>query len=217
VGIGLDANLGSTAVRTSGGATQTLTTSASAAAGSRIVVVAANWNNSTLPVSATDSAGNVYTRHVLVSSGNERLAVFSARATDALAAGSTIVVTWSGSTAYCRVLAASFTGVSATDPVETSATSAQATSGTVWTSGTATTASPTALLFAAAGIAGDRTSSAASGWTEIHDVHSSSADEGTTSVYRVVSASGVYEAGGTWSASGPSRVGAIVAFRAGTS
>jgi hypothetical protein len=212
--IALDANLGATGIRTSGGTTQALTTSAPAAAGSRIVVVAGNWNTASIPTSATDSAGNTYTRYALISNGNERLAVFSAHAPNGLAAGSAITVTFSGNSAYTRVMAVSFSGIADTNPLDQSATTLLTGSATPWATGALTTTSAETLVFGAAGIAGDRTSTPGAGWTELYDVHSSAAAEGTTSVYRIVSSTDTYEATGTWSSSGSLRVGAIVAFRA---
>jgi hypothetical protein len=189
-----------------------LTTTAAARAGSRIVVVAGNWNSAIVPSSATDGAGNTYTRHALVSNGNERLAVFSAHAAAGLPSGSPITVTFSGSTAYSRVLAVSFTGIAQTNAVDRSNTAAPAGSGAPWNTGPVTTTFAETLLFGAAGAAGDRTSTPGTGWTEIHDVHGAAADEGTTTVYKTTSSTGSYEATGTWSAAAP-RVGAIVAFK----
>jgi hypothetical protein len=189
-----------------------LTTTAAASAGSRIVVVAANWNSAVVPASATDGDGNTYTRHNLVSNGNERLAVFSAHAAAGLPSGSPITVTFSGSTAYCRVMAVSFTGVAATNAVDQLNTAAPVGSGVPWNTGSITTTFAETLLFGAAGAAGNRTSTPGLGWTEIHDVSGSAADEGTTTVYRTTASMGTFEATGTWSAAVP-RTGAIVAFK----
>jgi hypothetical protein len=165
-----------------------------------------------VPTSSTDSAGNTYSRHAVISNGSERLAIFSAHAPAGLVGGSTITVTWSGNSAYTRVLAASFTGIASTNPVNSTNALAPAGTGTAWATGPATTSVSDTLLVGAAGIAGDRTSTPGAGWVEIHDVHGASADEGTTSVYRTVSSTGSYEATGTWSSAGAPRVGAIVAF-----
>ena len=189
-----------------------LRTVAPASAGSRIVVVAANWHGSHVPASATDSAGNAYTRHALISNSKERLAIFSADAPGGLPVDSPITVTWSGNSSYTRVMAASFTGIAATNALDKANTAAPSGSGAVWVTGPVSTTASEALLVGAAGSAGDRTSTPGAGWTEIHDVHSASADEGTTTVYRTVSSTGTYEATGTWS-SAALRTGAIVAFR----
>jgi hypothetical protein len=189
-----------------------LRTVAPASAGSRIVVVAANWHGSHAPASASDSSGNVYTRHALISNTKERLAVFSAHAPGGLPSDSPITVTWSGNSSYTRVMAASFTGIAATNAVDNGNTAAPSGTGAAWFSGPASTSFSETLLFGAAGAGGDRTSTPGAGWTEIHDVHSASADEGTTTVYRTVSTTGTYEATGTWS-SAVVRTGAIVAFR----
>jgi hypothetical protein len=189
-----------------------LTTTAAASAGSRIVVVAGNWNTAVVPSTATDSAGNTYTRHALVSNGNERVAVFSAHAAAGLASGSPITVTFSGSTAYCRVLAVSFTGIAQTSAVDQFNTAAPAGTGAPWNTGPVTTTFAETLLFGAAGIAADRTSTPGAGWAEIHDVHGAAAAEGTTTVYKTTSTTGTFEATGTWSGSA-ARVGAIVAFK----
>lgn len=192
-----------------------LTTSAAASAGARIVVVAANWNSATVPSSATDRAGNAYTRHALISNGNERLAIFSAHAAGGLAAGSPITVTWSGNSAYTRVMATSFTGVAATNAVDQVNTLALSGGGATWTTGSVTTTVAETLLFGAAGIAGDRTSTPNADWAELHDVHGAASSEGTTTVYRTLSSTGTYSATGTWSGGG-TRTGAIVAFKAAT-
>jgi hypothetical protein len=189
-----------------------LITGTAASAGSRIIVVAANWNSATVPASATDGAGNTYTRHTLVSNGNERLAVFSAHAAAGLPSSSPITVTFSGSTAYCRVMAVSFTGVAATNAVDQLNTAAPTGSGVPWNSGPVTTTFAGTLLFGAAGAAGNRTSTPDAGWFEIHDVSGAAADEGTTTVYRATASTGTYEATGIWSAAVP-RTGAIVAFK----
>jgi hypothetical protein len=192
-----------------------LTTSAAASAGARIVVVAANRNNLTVPSSARDGAGNAYTRHALISNGSERLAIFSAHAAGGLAAGSPITVTWSGNSAYTRVMAASFTGVAATGAVDQVNTVALSGGGATWTTGSVTTTVAETLLFGAAGISADRTSTPDADWTELHDVHRAAASEGTTTVYRTVSSTGTYSASGTWTGGGI-RTGAIVAFKAAT-
>jgi hypothetical protein len=189
-----------------------LRTVAPASAGSRIVVVAANWHGAHVPESATDSRGNTYTRHALISNSKERLAILSAHAPSGLPSDSPITVTWSGNTSYTRVMAASFTGIAATDAVDTAGTAAPSGTGAVWVTGPVTSTASEALLFGAASAAGDRTSTPGVGWSEIHDVHSASADEGTTTVYRTVSSTGTYEATGTWSAA-VVRTGAIVAFK----
>jgi hypothetical protein len=189
-----------------------LTTTAAASAGSRIVVVAANWNTAVVPSSATDSAGNTYTRHAVVSNGPERLAIFSAHAAAGLASGSPITVTFSGSTAYCRVMAVSFTGVAVTNAVDKVNTAAPAGTGTAWNTGPVSTTFAETLLFGAAGAAGNRTSTPGAGWTEIHDISGAAADEGTTTVYRTAASTGTFEATGTWSAA-VARTGAIVALK----
>jgi hypothetical protein len=189
-----------------------LRTVAPAGPGSRIIVAGANWHGSHVPASASDSAGNVYTRHVLVSNGKERLAVFSAHAPGGLPSGASITVTWSGNSSYTRVMAASFTGIAATNAVDKGNTAAPSGSGAAWVSGPVSTSISESLLFGAAGAAGDRTSTPGADWSEIHDVHAASADEGTTTVYRTVSSTGTYEATGTWS-SAVLRTGAIVAFK----
>jgi hypothetical protein len=215
-GVALDANLGATGIRTSGGTTQLLTTTAAAAPGSRIVVVAGNWNSTTTPLAATDTAGNTYTRHAQISNGNERLAIFSAHAPGGLAAGSTITVTFTANSSYTRAMAASFTGIASTNAVDQTVTATQAGSANTWATGTLATPGGQLLLFGAAGIAGDRTSVPGAGWTEIHDVHASSADEGTTSVFQIAPAAGTYQATGAWSAAGSLRTGAIVSFKPAT-
>jgi hypothetical protein len=131
-----------------------------------------------------------------------------------LPAGATITITWTGNSAYTRVMAVSFNGIAEANAVDQSNTSALAGTGTAWVTGPVTTTASQTLLFGAAAIAGNRTSTPAAGWSEIHDVSGAAADEGTTTVFKTVSATGTFEASGTWSTAGGPRTGAVVAFRA---
>jgi hypothetical protein len=188
-----------------------LTTSAQAAAGSRITVFVHGTQTVT---SVTDSNGNTYALDRGQTNGGSRGEVWSAHSASALASGSSITVTYSASSNPCYVSASSFTGVlsaSAVDQVNSRSTF----NSTSWNTGSITPAvSPTVVVgFFASGGAAASTSTPDGGWTELQDA--SSGSNCRTAVYQIVSDTSARNPSGVWavSQSGADQIGITVNYK----
>jgi hypothetical protein len=151
-----------------------ITTGATATAGSRICVVV-SWFATAGTMTVSD--GTAYTKHVQVDNGSDHIAIFSRVLVGSLASGSAITATITGGASVGGVLlgAVSYLG---TTGVDTTASPA-GTSGSAWSSGSATNAIPDALFFGGAGgeTATSTTSTPVNG-SEVVDIWNSAAGQG---------------------------------------
>lgn len=196
--IAFDASLGSHNSGTT--ASPTLTTSAAAAAGSKIIL-AMGWYSGTL--SSVSGGGLTWTILKSVANGNNTSAVIVADAPSGLASGTTITASLTGTPQATQMAAASFTGLATGTGTDGTASATDATA--AWSSGSL--ASPTTnandLLIGVSkqGTGSDNTDTPGTGYTELYDFGDGTGDT-TTLEYQIVSATGTYAATGTWSGSG---------------
>lgn len=192
--IALDANLGSSSAST------TLTTTSAAAASSRIIVFVAYADPTETCTGATGGGLTwVVDKQALAASQNGQV-IMSADAPAGLASSTVITPTFTGTGAdfVNTIAAASFTGLAtgAAGYIDTTST-AVADFEEVWATNNLVTTNADDLLVAISssiGVAGSNTPTAPA--VEIHDV---AGDGKNATEYRIVSATGTYTLGGTWS------------------
>lgn len=179
----------------------TLTIGATGAAvGTKVVVIAANANAPSLTVTFTDSKGNTWNTDVTQSPSTPSIAIGSSDITNALVTNDTITSTWSATANNDYLIAAmSITGLATGLGTGTPGTG----TGSVahWTSAAMTTTNANEIIIGASCRAASTTmSSADSGYTKLHDFNDGTRTVGD--VYQIVSATGTYTPGGTWSSAG---------------
>ena len=193
------------------GSSVTITTTSNVPAGNSVVVSVA-MDDANGAVSASDSAGNVYTVDADAAvNGQVRGVVLSAHNMARLPAGSTITVSHplTGSRA---VSANQFAGLADTGTVVD--TSAGAGTSTAPSSGAVTTSSPDALLVSAFGIGGGATYSATGGFTPMPGYIAPGVGQLATQ-YRIVSSAGSYTSTASLSSTA-TWAGGVAAYRMDT-
>jgi hypothetical protein len=216
--IAFDANLTSSPTHNNAQSTTVaVTTTTAAAASSKIIAVVGWWAN--LSVTLTGVSGGSLNWNIdktASNAGGDRIAIVSADSSGSLASGTTLTATFSSNVAGGRSMAAmSFTGV-ATGSTYDGTNSNNNTTGSAWDSGSISTTNNNDLLIGY-GLSdlGTGTGSASpdANWNEVHDWGDATAATNWESVYRVVSSTGSYTAGGTFT-TGTTHLGAAVAYKA---
>jgi hypothetical protein len=216
--IALDANLTSTPASSNPTATSLSTnTTAAAASGSKIIAVV-SWYHATATASLS---GGSLTWHQDITTNmtvdtSMRVAIFSADAPSGLSSGTTLTATFSAGSDGKALAAMSFTGVATGISYDGTSTN-PATTAPAWDSGAISTANANDLIvgFGAQQGIGNSTATPNTNYTEAHDWTDAGANEGWESVYRIVSSTASYTAGGTFSNGGNAGVGGVsVAYKA---
>jgi hypothetical protein len=214
VTIAVDQSLGNA---NGGGGNQSqvqLTTSQAAAAGSKIFLGIGHFRNTVTGVT-DNGAGLTWVSLAEPADGSNAMALFEADAPPGLASGTTITATFSAAnTLSPQICAASFTGVTTGSTTDGGAVTATG-SGLTWSPGPITTTFADSVIDAVAkgGAGADNTSTPDLNYNELYDFGFGTGDF-ITMIYRIVSATGTYTPGGTWSGSVPSYASAGVAFDA---
>jgi hypothetical protein len=216
-----DANLGNTSVNNTGTAAfnLVLTTSAAAAALTRIVVVVGYWTNAGPQPSGVSDSGGAYTRDLRVTHTNlhSTLEFWSRAATAGLASGQTITVAFpagAGANIVGGVLmgAMSFTGLDMTPGAGVNVTGlSNAQTGTPWTSGSATATFAGMAVGGATYETGTTTSSTPTLGAEVHDAWLAVGVQGFVT-HRLAAAVGAVSLTGTLSVSSTATAGGIVVY-----
>lgn len=216
-----DANLGSASVNNTGTAAFNLviTTSAVAAANTRIVVIVGYWTNVGPTPSGVSDSGGAYTRDLRVTHTNAHstLDLWSRAATAGLASGQTITIAFpagAGANIVGGVLAGavSFTGLDMTAGGGVNATgSSNAQTGTAWSSGTATATLAGMAVGGATYETGTTTTSTPTLGTEIHDLWLAVGVQGLVT-HRLVATIGSLSLTGTLSVSSTATAGGVVVY-----
>ena len=187
--------------------TVNVTFTAAQAAGDLNVVVV-GWTDSTAPVNAvTDTRGNTYTRAVgpTVTSGYLSQSIYYAKKIAAAAAGAnTVTVTFAAAAAYPDIRILEYSGADPSNPVDVTAASSGNSAST--SSGSATTTSPTDLIFGANTVF-TLTTGPGSGFTQ-----RLLTPDGNLAEDKVATTAGSYSATAPLSSSGP-WIMQMVAFR----
>lgn len=191
-----------------------LTTTAAVPAGGRIVL-GVNWyNQQTASASGGGLTWTVDHRHDRAADLGYRAALISAHAPSGLASGTAITVTFTGVGAFARtVLAAYWTGIADTAAKDVSGGA----DGSLnpWSAGSVTTTNADDVLIGVAWIAfRTLTSTPNAGDTEVHDFVNVADGSQHTMTYRIVSATGTLNLGGTWASDQQPWQGALVAYKA---
>ena len=194
----------------SGAATSlVITTSATVAAGARIVVFV---HGSVSVSGVTDANGNTYAQDRAQANG-DTCSIWSAHSASSLTSGSSITITYSASSNPCNANASSFTGVatsSALDQVNSRAPFNE----TSWSTSsiTPTVANTVVVGYTRSGGGAAATSTPDAGWSELFDTGASSP---RTGVYQVVSDTAARNPSGVWSVSqtGADQVGITVNYK----
>jgi len=213
--IALDRNLGAKTDNVAS-TSLTLTTTAAAAAGSRVFAFV-DWTNSTRTLSSVTGGGLTWTVDVQAKATNSsiRQAIASAPAPAGLAANTVLQATFSGSVGHGLISAASFTGIATTTPLDTTATGTQA-GVTNWPC-TLTTTNANDLVLGWSTIDANATSTATAPNTEIHDFGDANYYGWATSVFRIEASTGAKTVSGTWSTNNlaSSNLSVCAAYKAG--
>jgi hypothetical protein len=206
-------------------------TSIAASANSKIVLLVSWWtdlNNSGLPPTVVTASGGSLTWHtdiIATNNNGDGISIISADAPSGLASNTTLNVTLNQTQAGGEELSAmSFTGVATGTTTEpTNSNNSNVSLSQHWTSGAITTTNANDLLVGF-NVCDDGISPCGSGsytpdtnWTEVHDFNEVTSAASYESVYRIVSSTGSYTAGGTTTqgvTTAPDYVGAIVAYKA---
>jgi hypothetical protein len=182
--------------------TTVITTTGPIAVGDTVDVFMA-CNSNVTASSVTDSGGNTYAQIATAINGdvNNRIAQYRcASATNSVATSGTITATWSASANRSWAGATTTTGLMAAAGGDGTNTRAQI-NVSVWTANSVTTTNADDLLWGFAFINGQATSNTAdTNWVELVDDTVSGLSGTVTIMYRIVSATGTYTAGGTWAA-----------------
>lgn len=196
----LDATLG-TRYDATGGTSPTLTTSAAAAAGTRIILFA-GWTTGPVAAHMTSVTGGGLTWVVDRNDDDEvnffGTGIASADAPSGLASSTVITMNFDGSAAQVASAAASFTGVAtgASGYVDVTVAPASATTA-AWSSGAMVTTQDDVLVVA---VYGDntRTSTTTGPATELFDFNGGGGFNCMTVAYQIVTTAGSTTISGTW-------------------
>lgn len=193
--IALDANLGTVTN------SDTLTTSAAAASGSRVFVFV-GWSHATATLTGCSGGGLTYVvddQYEDTIGAETHIGVISADAPSGLASSTNIVPTWSTAPGFRGLAAVSFTGMATGSSGYIDVTSGGKDDfAQDWeTHNLVTTVADTLLLAMSCGPSGT-SNTADTNYTEIHDWNFEGANDCAT-VYRIVSSTGTYNPGGAWS------------------
>jgi len=199
-----------------GSSTMKLTTSATAASGSRVFLFV-NWNNATRTLTSVTGGGLTWGIDVQAKdAGNNHGAIVSASAPAGLPSGTVLTATFSGSVGHGLIAAVSFTGIAGASPVDAVGSSTQA-GANAWSAAvTATNAND--LVLGWTGVDANGTSTPAAPNVELYDFGDANLYEWGSAVYRIDTTSGSKTVNGTWTrASGGSsaNVTVVAAYRAG--
>ncbi len=215
--IAFDANLGQ-AYALGGSTVNTHTTTATAAAGSTIILglrgYSGGTNNAALTVTGGGLTWSVDKTIYLTGGDKDNFFIASAYAPSGLASGSTITMTTDFGLLDVLTFASSFTGIASSNRVDQSNAQWSTSSSLSWNSGNVTTTNANDLLFGATFFdLSSTTFTPGAGFGEIHDYTSTGMS--IESVYQVLNSTGTYAASGTadTQASG-SRAQAAVAYKA---
>lgn len=176
--------------------TATLTTVNAATVGETIIIYYAH-NAGGVATGFTDSAGNTYTL-AEANATNARASVWYCHVTSNLTAGSSIFYT--GAATTYRFAAHVFTGLDVTAGVDQHGNGGANVSGTAAQVTLGTTTLADELIVAAVSASGSTSFTPLASYTELDDVAGTPTLE---TIYRIVSATGVYTPGSTRAASGP--------------
>lgn len=211
--ITLDQPLGSNNASSVTAVTGTLviTTTQTAAAGSRIVVCVSTFQTGTLTISVTD-AGGTYTQDKLTTNVSDFFAVYSRVLVGSLASGSAITLHNTSRTPLGGTLiaAVSYLGTTGVD------TSAQnTTTGTGFSSGAAANSVADALFV---GGAGNEAAATTVGGTNTNgtsraDLYNATAGQGMRMLDKIVSSIGAQALTGTWASTSTATTGALVIYK----
>jgi hypothetical protein len=204
--IGIDQpSLGEFAQDTSGSSIA-LTTAASAASGS-LIVLSLTWVSTSETLSSVSGGGLTWSIDKQAtnagSAGFICSAIVSAQAPAGLASGTSITATLSGSALGGRSLGAtSLTGIATSSPLDTtSGPTSNSGSGTAWASASTTIQAGSILLGLAVDFSSADTSTPTSPSVEAHDFGAGGTSFEQTVVYRIEPSAGPYTVAGAWSAS----------------
>jgi len=213
-----DADLGSTGTVASANSVA-LTTSAAAAAGSR-VLVSCGWININ-PVITTVTGGGltwVVDKELKCADGTNNVAIISADAPAGLASSTVITVNWAFGAVYRMICADSFKGIvgGASGYVDTSVSNDMVATTTNWTTGNVATTLAGDLIYAAMdadALNGTNTATAPS--IETHDFHiPANSDTVLATEYRIESSASTYTVAGTLTVGSSSRLAVVgVAYK----
>jgi hypothetical protein len=191
--------------------TVAITTTQTAAAGSRIVVCA-SWFDSLSRTITSVSDGTAYTAdHALFANGNDKFAIYSRALVGSLASGSTITLTFSASLSGTALLVAcSYLGTTGLDTTATNTTT-----GTGFSSGAASNSVADALFV---GGAGNETATTSVGGTNTNgtsrfDIWNSGAQQGMRMLDVIASSIGSQALTGTWASSSTATTGTLVIYK----
>jgi len=164
-------------------------------------------------VTVTDSKGNTYTLDKDVTGAGVRVLVFSANVGTALAAGDTITVNYPTSFNSTGVVVSEYSGISATNRVDTTGS---ATGNSITPSANLTTITANTLVYGAVATTNHPLYTEASGWTtDVDQAPGCGGSQGNSTnhgAYRVVSTTGAYTYNPTLSTGMP-WAEAIVAYK----
>lgn len=180
-----------------------ITTSATATVGQRIVAIIGYFDNGTTVSSVADSAGNTYAIDLQTGANGMRVAFASAHVTTQLTSGGTITFTLSGSGSWLNLAAMTISGIETSSYTDGTGTySASSTGGTPypWDTSDTTTTSADAIIVGAHALRDgiDQSHTAGTNMTEVHETKGGNINFAT--VYRVLTATGTYDARGEWGA-----------------
>lgn len=186
-----------------------ITTGATAAAGSRIVVCVSFFQPT--PGTLAVSDGTAYTLDKTFNNGSDHFLIYSRVLVGSLTSGSSITFTDSSSTGLGGVLlaACSYLGTTATDT-----SSSNATTGTGFSSGAATNAVADALFV---GGAGNETATTSVGGTNTNgtsraDIWNATAGQGMRMLDKIASSIGSQALTGTWASSSTATSGGLMIY-----
>lgn len=187
-----------------------ITTTATATVSSRITVEACGTETIT---GVVDSAGNTYALDRQHANGACRITIASAPVTTQLGSGGTITVSYAAGSFANMAAAQTTTGIATSSAVDQANSNTQFSAAT-WDSGNVNTTTADDLLIGCSAVFGTATTSTAGGGaTELFDAQSGG--NSFTSVYRILSATGTFNATGTWAsvAGAPDQSSAVVTYK----
>jgi hypothetical protein len=178
-----------------------VTTSATASVGERIVVHIGYFEAAATISSVTDSAGNTYAVEITANQSSTRAAVATAHVTTQLASSGTITVTFSNTDPIWRnAVAHTVTGVASSSYTDGTGTEENAAADAAWDTSDTTTTVADAIIVGCCTFRDptNRTHTPATNITEVNP-EQVVANHNFVAVYRVLTATGTYDVGGTWS------------------
>jgi hypothetical protein len=192
------------------GVTATVTTGAIVAAGSRIVVCVSLFATGFTSLTVSDSGGS-YTQDKLVTNGSDRFLIFSRVLVGSLASGQVITPTFTGSgLGGFLITACSYLGTTALDT-----TTSNTTTGTGFSSGSASNSIADALFV---GGAGNETATTSVGGTNTNgtsrfDIWDSGAQQGMRMLDQIAASVGAQALTGTWASTSTAATGALAIYK----